>query len=117
MTNDEAFHALMKRINPAYCETDDTQFTRHMRQAWQAAKEEGKSEPVAWMDNLGNCGKRKSKYAVAPLYLAPPHDAWMDKAAEYAFKLEIARKALEKLSYVEGNGVARVALEKIGEGK
>ena len=40
-TNDEAFHALMKRINPAYCETDDTQFTRHMRQAWQARVPEG----------------------------------------------------------------------------
>ena len=74
------------------------------------------------------------------LYLAPPHDEWMDKAArvreleeqrdcclkidelegqltEANRKLEIAREALEKLSYVEGNGVARVALEKIGEGK
>ena len=108
--------------------------TRQLWAAWRdraALKERSHPEPVAWIDNLGNCTQRKNKYACVPLYAHPPEqdkdarirelclqrdvalaqvseqESWI---AELEAKLEVAREALSKLAYVEGNGVARQAL-------
>jgi hypothetical protein len=60
--------AVMQLALDALIHNYPTEYRQEVVEKLRAELAKPEPEPIMWLDNLGNCARYKSKYAVMPLY-------------------------------------------------